>query len=348
MTAPAKAPGRRRLEDALQALWRGRGPGSTALLPLACLYGILSQRRMARQARNAWRAAVPVIVIGNILVGGTGKTPVAQAVCQYLQSIGRRPGLISRGYGSHVGAEPHLSDQRRDSRWLGDEPALLHAATGVPVAVHPQRARAARALLATHPDTDVLIADDGLQHRALARDVEIIVQDSRGIGNGRLLPAGPLREPPARLARADWLITHLSPGQTPPIGDAPAGRARAVAMRLQPGYLVQCATQARLDWPDWQARYGRETCHAAAGIGQPQRFFDMLRQAGLRLDRTLATPDHRAASLAQLQALPPGPILITAKDAVKQARIDDPRIWTVYPTPWFSDPDWLAALARQI
>ncbi|WP_322994744.1 tetraacyldisaccharide 4'-kinase [Castellaniella sp.] len=348
MSKPHAAAGRRWLEDWLQTIWRSQGPVSTLLLPLARLYGAVSRQRMAQQARHAWRAPVPVIVIGNILVGGTGKTPVTQAVCQALLAHGHHPGLISRGYGSRIGTEPHLSDSHQDSNWLGDEPALLHAATGAPVAVHPQRALAARALLAAHPEIDVLIADDGLQHRALARDLEIIVQDSRGIGNGRLLPAGPLRELPARLTQANWLITHLAPHEAnASLGSQPAGVAQ-ITMRLQPDYLIQVSTQTRLSWPDWQARFGHEICHAAAGIGQPQRFFQMLRHAGLTLGQTLASPDHQAPDPAQLRALPPGPILITAKDAVKYTDPDDHRLWTVYPTPRFSDPNWLDALVRQI
>src|SRR5690606_10728660 len=133
---------------------------------------------------------------------------------------GWRPGIISRGYGIDVGPKPRLSDDGAAADRLGDEPALIHASTGAPVAVHPRRVLAATALLSAHPDTDVLIADDGLQHTALARDLEIIVQDGRGIGNGRLLPAGPLREPPGRLAKADWLVTHLAAGEPMPSGPA--------------------------------------------------------------------------------------------------------------------------------
>ncbi len=185
----------RRLEDLMLAIWSRRGVPSTLLLPLSWLYGRLSARRLRAGARTAWKAPVPVVVVGNILVGGTGKTPVTIAVCQALQARGWHPGIVSRGYGVTVGPEPRLSDAGGDAPRLGDEPALIHTATGAPVAVHPRRARAAATLLAAHPEVDVLIADDGLQHTALARDLELIVQDGRGVGNGRLLPAGPLREP---------------------------------------------------------------------------------------------------------------------------------------------------------
>ncbi|MGB6009242.1 tetraacyldisaccharide 4'-kinase [Castellaniella sp.] len=341
---------RRRAEDCLQDIWRARGPISTLLTPLSWIYGRLSARRMARQAAHAWRAPVPVVVIGNILVGGTGKTPVTAALCHFLQARGWRPGILSRGYGSRVGPAPRLSDQAGDSAHLGDEPALLHAITGAPVAVHPRRPLAAAALLQAHPDIDVLIADDGLQHTALARDVEIIVQDARGVGNGRLLPAGPLREPPDRRLRADWLITQLGPAEALPsaVPVDTEGRPRQLSLRLQPDFLTHLASGQRQDWAAWCAAQGQTPCSAAAGIGQPQRFFAMLQQAGLTLKQTLCSPDHQAPSLDALRALPPGPILITAKDAIKYPPPHDPRIWTVHAAPVFSDPAWLDALETRL
>ncbi|WP_322998343.1 tetraacyldisaccharide 4'-kinase [Castellaniella sp.] len=341
---------RRRAEDCLQDIWRTRGPASTLLSPFSWLYGRLSARRLARHAGQAWRAPVPVIVVGNILVGGTGKTPVTAAVCHFLLARGWRPGILSRGYGTRPGASARLSDQSGGSAHLGDEPALLHALTGAPVAVHPQRALAAIALLQAHPDIDVLIADDGLQHTALARDVEIIVQDARGIGNGRLLPAGPLREPPDRRRHADWLITQLGPDDVPP-DSVPTdidGRPRQLHLHLQPDTLTHLASGQQQDWASWRAAQGQTPCSAAAGIGQPQRFFAMLRLAGLALTQTLSSPDHQAPSPDDLRALPPGPILITAKDAVKYAPPYDPRLWTVHAIPAFSDPAWLDTLETRL
>ncbi|CDM24759.1 tetraacyldisaccharide 4'-kinase [Castellaniella defragrans] len=355
----------RRLEDFMLAAWSRRGGLSTLLLPLSRLYGLLSARRLRAGARAAWRAPVPVVVVGNILVGGTGKTPVTIAVCQALQARGWRPGIVSRGYGAAVGPRPRLSDEGAAAARLGDEPALIHAATGAPVAVHPRRALAAAALLAAHPDVDVLIADDGLQHTALARDLEIIVQDGRGTGNGRLLPAGPLREPPERLARADWLVTHLAAGEpAPPAASAvpallnsraspasPAGAARApraVVMRLEPEGATHLASGRDLPWDAWRAEQGAAPCSAAAGIGRPERFFAMLRAAGVVLARTLRVPDHQAIPAEALRGLPPGPILITPKDAVKCAAPHDPRLWAVRAAPAFSDPGWLDALDQAL
>ncbi len=340
----------RRLEDLMLAIWSRRGVPSTLLLPLSWLYGRLSARRLRAGARTAWKAPVPVVVVGNILVGGTGKTPVTIAVCQALRARGWRPGIVSRGYGAAIGPEPRLSDGGDDAARLGDEPALIHAATGAPVAFHPRRALAAAALLAAHPDTDVLIADDGLQHTALARDLEIIVQDGRGVGNGRLLPAGPLRESPGRLARADWLVTHLAADEPmPPASSVEAGRVpRAIVMRLRPEGATHLASGRDLPWDAWRSEQGAAPCSAAAGIGRPERFFAMLRAAGVVLSHTLRIPDHRAIPADALRDLPPGPILITPKDAVKCAAPHDPRLWAVRAAPAFSDPGWLDDLDRAL
>ncbi|TAN27854.1 MAG: tetraacyldisaccharide 4'-kinase [Castellaniella sp.] len=328
------------------SIWSRCGALSTALLPLSWLYGMIAERRMRAQARTAWRAPVPVIVIGNILVGGTGKTPVAAAICKTLQDGGWHPGLVSRGYGIHIGATPHLSDEDPSARYLGDEPALLHQATHAPVAVHPKRTLAAQALLAAHPETDVLIADDGLQHRALARDVEVIVQDARGTGNGRLLPAGPLREPPERLDQADWLITNLSADAT---SSERAGCTRnTITMRLQPHSLTQLSTGICTSWSAWLAQPVNRVCGAAAGIGQPERFFTMLRAAGLELSRTLRLPDHGHLTSGQILGWPDTPILITPKDAVKCSPPHDPRLWVVQAEPVFDDPSWLDALQASL
>lgn len=370
---------RRQLEDCLQAIWRTRGAPSTLLLPLAYLYGVVARHRQAKQKQQAWQAPVPVIVVGNILVGGTGKTPVTAAICQFLRNRGWHPGIVSRGYGVPVSGQAHLSDHRPDSRYLGDEPALLHAATGAPVAVHPRRIRAGQALLNAHPEIDVLVADDGLQHHWLARQIEIIVQDSRGTGNGRLLPAGPLREPPSRLQSAHWLITQGTAAtgtrqHSPNTPDEPKGPGRPEApdaadsvktqgtipndqaapspkqvfVSLQPDTVEHLASGQRQDWAQWCATHQQQLCSAAAGIGQPMRFFDMLRQAGLALGQTLSSPDHQAPTAQALQGLPAGPVLITAKDAVKYTPPYDPRLWVVHPRMVFSNPLWLDDLEASL
>lgn len=336
----------RAAEDFMLRLWDRRGVLSTLLLPLAWVYGRITEWHMRAQARTAWRAPVPVIVVGNILVGGTGKTPVCTAVCAALQDHGWRPGLVSRGYGARIGTAPHLSDEGSSAQYLGDEPALLHQSTGVPVGVHPRRALAARTLLEAHPEIDVLIADDGLQHRALARDLEIIVQDRRGTGNGRLLPAGPLREPAARLERADWVITNLGAADRATGHEEPG--QRRVTMRLLPQSLTQLSTGTRMGWPEWFEKHAGRPCSAAAAIGHPERFFDMLGAAGLVLSRTLRLADHGRLTATQLQSWPDGPILITPKDAVKCAAPHDPRLWVVQARPAFDDPSWLDSLRETL
>lgn len=325
------------LEDCLLSIWRRRGLISTLLTPLSRLYGWLAGRHLRARAATAWRAPVPVVVIGNILVGGTGKTPVATAVCQALQAAGWHPGIVSRGYGTRLGPRARLSDQDASSHHLGDEPAVLHATTGAPVSVHPRRVLAAQSLLAAHPEVDVLIADDALQHLALARDLEIIVQDARGIGNGRLLPAGPLREPPGRLQRAHWLITHLAATDS-------ADSAGSLIMRLQPEQVEHLASGQYLPWDQWLGQHASSRCSAAAGIGQPERFFAMLRAAGVTLGQCVRVPDHQIIAPVTLRALPQAPILITPKDAVKLVAPQDSRLWVVHARAVFSDPGWLDAL----
>ncbi len=330
----------KRLEARLHDLWNRRTLASDLLLPLSWLYAGAAAWR-ARQARRSApaRAPVPVVVVGNILVGGTGKTPVVIALCRALAARGWHPGVVSRGYGTPGGPEPRLSRDGAGAERLGDEPALIARATGVPVAVHPRRPHAIAALLHAHPAVDLIVSDDGLQHLAMARDVEIIVQDRRGIGNGRRLPAGPLREPPARLARADWIIDNDT--------DAPS-RPGAIGMRLQPVRVEHLASGRVFAWDDWLREHAGTSCSAAAAIGQPQRFFDMLAAAGVRLARTLPLPDHHDYRDDPLRHLPPGPVLVTAKDAVKCAVPGDPRLWAVHVVAIFTDPAWIDALDERL
>ena len=268
-------------EAALQRAWKHRGPLAVALWPLSLLYGLLSgTRRWLYQARvlRSARLPVPVIVVGNVIAGGAGKTPVTQAVVRHLQSRGWHPGIISRGYGRRTtDCREVLADSAAAD--VGDEPALLARSTGVPVFVAARRADAGRALLARHPGTDVIVCDDGLQHLALQRDVEICVFNDEGTGNGWLLPAGPLREPWPR--KVD-LILHA--GTRPPGGGAPGFALRRV---LAPWALRSDGTQVPLralqQGPGW---------HAVAAIARPQDFFAMLRAQGVPLEQTEALPDH--------------------------------------------------------
>jgi tetraacyldisaccharide 4'-kinase len=287
--------------------WTRRGPLACALWPLSRLYGALValHRARYRSVQQRTRLPVPVIVVGNVVAGGAGKTPTTLALVQHLQVRGWRPGILSRGHGRDTG-DCREVQPASDPRQVGDEPLLLRRRAGVPVFVAARRAEAGRALLAAHPGTDILVCDDGLQHLALARDVEICVFDARGIGNGWLLPAGPLREP---WPRAVDLVLHTEAG-----GDValPAGASAHRAQRALAEHARR-ADGARVALADLRD----QRLAAVAGIARPQAFFDMLRAAGLPLGATVALPDHAAYDEQLAAALPPGTLLCTEKDALK-------------------------------
>jgi len=336
-----------------QRHWQRDGWLATLLRPLAALTGWQVARRRAQYQsgrRPAHRPPVPVVVVGNIYVGGTGKTPVVIAVAQALRERGWTPGVVSRGYGARVGPQPRVGQGELDPRDYGDEPALIAHAADVPVAVHPRRALAAQALLGQHPQVDVIVSDDGLQHLALARDIEIAVQDERGIGNGRLLPAGPLREPAARLDTVDAIITNRA---GPPPAAAPADHGagpRRADMRLEPDAARHLQSGARRPLADFADPAAFPAVAAAAGIGNPERYFATLRAAGLRPQPCLALPDHYDYRRPPFDAVRADAILVTSKDAVKCRRLDDPRLWEVPVRARFSDPalfDWLDGRLRQ-
>ncbi|MCM0044205.1 MAG: tetraacyldisaccharide 4'-kinase [Burkholderiaceae bacterium] len=308
-------------ESVLLRAWQRRGALAWLLLPLSLVYRALVAARRALFAAGVLRQVqmpVPVVVVGNLFVGGTGKTPLVIWLVGQLRARGFTPGVVARGYRASVG---HATEVGAASSPLevGDEPLLVAQKTGAPVVVGRQRAAAARRLLAAHPEVDVILADDGLQHYALARQVEIALSDARGHGNGWLLPAGPLREPASR--RCDFRVVNDPRG-------APPG---SYAMRLVGDHAEQvCDRTQRMPL---SALPPGARIAAAAGIGHPQRFFDMLAARGVRLSATLALPDHHDFSVDPFAALEADIILITDKDAVKCARIatpaGNPRLWTV-------------------
>ncbi|NJD25109.1 MAG: tetraacyldisaccharide 4'-kinase [Betaproteobacteria bacterium] len=301
----------------LQRSWfqRRLTPALSLLLPFSGLFGLAAARNRRTQGQ---RLPVPVIVIGNLTVGGAGKTPLAIALAAALVARGWRPGIVSRGYGGD-NARPRPVDAAATAAAVGDEPLLIARRTGCPVYVGRDRVGAGRALLAGHPEVDVLLCDDGLQHYRLARDVEVAVFDGRGAGNGCLLPAGPLREPLARLAAVDAVICHDSP----PLAVPPA--VPAFAMRLRPGDFY------RLGDPEQTcvaaALAGREL-HALAGIGDPERFFRTLEGMGLAIVRH-PFPDHHAYAAADLAVADTGVLLMTEKDAVKCAGLTTGEAWVL-------------------
>ena len=292
------------------AFWQRRGPVVQLLRPLACLFGVLAARR--RAATVPQRLPVPVIVVGNIAVGGSGKTPVVDWLATLLRAAGRRPGIVSRGHGGQVSTEGGVAlvPADGDAERFGDEPVLLARLTGCPLAIGRDRPAAARELLRLHPDCDVLISDDGMQHYRLARDLEIAVVDEATLGNRLLLPAGPLREPLARLSEVDLILAH---GPLSPALRAASAGVPVFPMQLRGGELRALADPALTC--EASAFRGRRV-HAVAGIGRPQRFFEQLAGEGMVVVPH-AFPDHHrfvAGDLAFDEALP---ILMTAKDAVK-------------------------------
>ncbi len=315
---------------------------TAALLPLAWLYaGAMAIRRGLYRAGvlSIHRLPVPVVVIGNLTVGGGGKTPTVRALANALAARGHRPGIISRGFGGRVTA-PRAVAPGDDPALVGDEPLIL-ATAGHPVFIGRDRVAAARALLAAHPDRTVLIADDGLQHTALARDVDVVLVDgTRNLGNGQLLPAGPLREPARRLS-AVQAIVRLVPFDEPFPPARDNGRETAVAQIPLAFRSVRDA--AVTTGPE---RFRGQVVHAVAGTANPQRFFASL----AALDVAVVEhpfPDHHVFLAGDLDFPAAQAILMTEKDAVKCREIADDRAWYL-PIEARLDPAFVARVATLI
>lgn len=300
-------------------LWRQRSWRSVSLLPAAMLFrAFAAMRRKLYKARLLSREnlPVPVIVVGNIAVGGSGKTPTVLWLVEELRKAGYHPGIVSRGHGSQaitdgsshlVTAHPGLP---LDPVFYGDEPVMLARQSGCAVAIGINRPAAARALLAAHPECNVIVSDDGMQHYRLERAMEIAVVDETALGNCWPLPAGPLREPLGRLAEADLILAH---GELSPCLRAAAGTVPIASMRLV-GERFRSLSKPD-EWRGAEMFIGKKV-HALAGIGQPQRFFDHL--AAMGIEATPHTfPDHHRYSAGDLGFAPGEPKLMTSKDAVK-------------------------------
>jgi tetraacyldisaccharide 4'-kinase len=260
----------------------------------------------------------PVVVVGNITVGGTGKTPLVLWLADYLAQQGLTPGIVSRGYGASS-SHPTAVTAPSDPAQVGDEPVLLAQRSTCPVWVGRDRPRAARALLEAHPRCDVIVSDDGLQHYRLARDVELVVIDgTRALGNGLMLPAGPLREPASRLRGVDAVVVN---GGTRAVGS----RERAFALKLE-GDLFRNLLDPEL--AVGAGHFGGRRVHAIAGIGNPQRFFDHLRALGL-VFTAHPFPDHHAYAPNELAFAECDAIVMTEKDAVKCARFAKENQWVL-------------------
>jgi tetraacyldisaccharide 4'-kinase len=327
----------------LQSAWLSRGAWARCLLPLSWLYGAVAafNRTLYRQR---WRTSealdVPVVVVGNLVAGGAGKTPTVMAIVWALRSAGYTPGVISRGYGRIGGgnAGEAFEVTREASAALGgDEPLLIRSRTLAPVVVGRRRVDAGRHLLALHPEVDVIVSDDGLQHLALRRTAQVIVFDERGAGNGWLLPAGPLREAlPSRLPDRT-LVVYNAGGPSTPLPGSLAKRRLAGAVSLMQWWRGEPATEEVLG-----ALRGHPLI-AVAGLAHPERFFGMLRDSGLSIS-TLPLPDHH-----DYRSIPWPPlatdVIVTEKDAIKldPERMGATRVW-VAPLDFELDAAFVRAL----
>ena len=323
------------LSNALQQAWYRPRSWTLCLLPLSWLFRLVAMLRRFYQQRLSPSPALPVplIVVGNISVGGTGKTPLLASLVDHFIKLGYRPGVISRGYGGNHGNGPMLVTPESSAKQVGDEPLLL--ARHCPVVVSKDRYQAGLFLL-EHTDCDLIMSDDGLQHYRLPRDIELVVVDGeRGFGNRHCLPAGPLREPVKRIGEVDFVLANGSDS-----GHEVAGQEvfhlRPIGLRdLKQGTVV--APQ------QWQ---GGKRVHAVAGIGNPQRFARSLKTLGLE-PILPPLPDHHVFSGEELTFDDDLPVIITAKDAVKCAHFGLDNLWVLDVTAVLSS-DVLTRLAKQV
>lgn len=328
-----------KLGERLVRAWYAGHAGLVALWPLERLYRSVVQRKRRQFLSGklgSYRAPVPVIIVGNITVGGTGKTPLILWLIEYCRARGLRVGVVSRGYGGEPPERPWRVNKEDDPAIAGDEPLLLVQRSGVPMAIDPQRPRAIQLLLEQEP-LDLILSDDGLQHYQLQRDLELVlIDESRGLGNGRCLPAGPLREPAGRLGEVDAVLFN----------GAVADKQQGYAMQLRPTALVHVASGERVPLEHFPQG---QLMHAVAGIGNPQRFFHTLRELGWQ-PQEHPYADHARFVAADLQFGDNLPVLMTEKDAVKCRTIAPDNAWylQVDAQPSAAFVDWLDACMTQL
>jgi tetraacyldisaccharide 4'-kinase len=311
--------------------WYRRGALAWVLWPASLVFGFFVFLRRVLYRLRVLKSAhpgIPVIVVGNLTVGGTGKTPLVIWIAELLKAKGWSPAIISRGYGA-AQETPRAATLASDASEVGDEPIVLARRSGCPVWVGADRVGVAAALREQHPDANVLILDDGLQHYRLRRDLEIAVLDARGLGNGFLVPAGPLREPKGRAV--DALVAHGF------------SREQAFSMSLE-GDTVHRMTDAR----ERRAlkSFAGQRVHAAAGIGDPNRFFLHLGRAGIHV-LPHPFPDHHRFAPGDLEFGDEAPVMLTEKDAVKLRSVARPH-WWVLPVSAKLDPAFGAWLLGKL
>ena len=342
--------------------WERRGPTSMALWPLSWIHGCVLRARKLIQDLGISKqksAPVPIIIVGNIRVGGTGKTPIVIALAERLSQLGWKPGIISRGYGSTSKTSPQQVRSNSDPTQVGDEPVLIAKRTHdqFPIWVFPKRNQSIRALLKHSPEVNVIISDDGLQHRGLVRwpareggrDIEFVVRDARGEGNRFLLPAGPLREPATRERDATLMTGKQESNKTHGLRDEYFLGRRAFTMAGEldtPYQLINPSNTQTLD--SIANNYLPNKITAVAALGNPQGFFDDLLKHGIA-GKCIPLPDHATFTPEFFNATNASCILITEKDAVKCAEISDERIWVVPMSLGISDSlaEWLQSILQR-
>lgn len=299
------------LELAIVNAWQTQAGWLWLLWPLSALYGGVTyiRRKLYRKGLLAsYRAPIPVMVVGNITVGGSGKTPLIIELVNYLRNNGIEVGVISRGYGGDESLMPQVVTSQSKPHQVGDEPCLIVRETGALVAVCPDRQQAIQCLLQQQPETQLIIADDGLQHYKLQRDIEwVVVDSSRGFGNKQLLPTGFLREPISRL-QGTTVVYHQRFDHT--ASDTENRDDQRLTMHLEPSALKPLTPNQPNISEDFKSVY------AVSGIGYPQRFFNTLQQLGYKVTAK-PMPDHHQFTANDLIDLEDKPIIITSKDAVK-------------------------------
>lgn len=300
----------------LTTIWYQQHIARFVLMPFAAFFwAIVSLRRALYRygIKKVYQVSVPVIIVGNLTIGGNGKTPLVIWLVDLLKKNGYRPGVVSRGYGGKLQNNPLIVDPNSNPAIVGDEPLLIARKTEVPVVVCRNRVKAAEMLI--KQNCNVIVSDDGLQHYSLGRDIEIVVIDGlRRFGNGYCLPAGPLREPLSRLQEVDWRVVTQ--------GIAERGEYTMALETTQAYKLNDRKAKVSL------AEFKNQTVHAVAGIGNPDRFFASLKLAGLRIIEH-PYPDHHVFSKNELEFADNAPVLITEKDAVKCEKFDISNCWVV-------------------
>ncbi len=294
----------------LEKSWYKKSSLTYLLLPLSALFFCLSHLRRwlyLKGFKSSYRADIPVIVVGNVTVGGTGKTPMVLWLVEYLKTKGYKPGIVSRGYQASVSEFPHEVVHGDSALLVGDEPKLLAQRSGVPVVISPKRAESVAYIQTL--GCDIVICDDGLQHYALQRDIEIILVDGqRQLGNGYLLPAGPLREGEWRLASSDLVVVNND-------------SAAAMNMMIEAQAPLPVNEKTKQDF-DWQQQY-----HAVSAIGNPERFYRSLSEQNIGIIKKHEFRDHHAFKLDDFKALRDAPLIMTEKDAVKCQKLVDENAW---------------------